>query len=158
MSHPSPHASASSEMLNLIEACQRLELTEWESDFITSLHKRRKPPTEKQMATLRRIASGGPDYKAIAEAARRALPEILARWIPDGKQNGDEYAARNPKRSDRSIGSFTVNTETGKWADFATGEGGGDFIALAAWLFDLSQPVAARKVADMLGMGDGSHG
>ena len=65
---------------------------------------------------------------------------------------GREYVALNPKRGDRTAGSFTVNTTNGKWADFATGDKGGDAIALAAWLFNLPQPEAARRVAAMVGM------
>jgi hypothetical protein len=45
---------------------------------------------------------------------------------------------------------------TGKWADFATGDKGGDPIALAAYLSGLSQVEAARELATMLGVAD--HG
>jgi hypothetical protein len=43
-----------------------------------------------------------------------------------------------------------VNVVTGKWGDFATGERGGDLVALASYLFKLSQRDAALKVADMV--------
>jgi len=146
------YAATSPELMRLIETCEACERTTWEAAFVTSLRTRRYPPTDKQMSTLRRIASGAPNYAAIARAAIRALPEILPRWLPDGKFVGREYTALNPKRGDRTAGSFTVNTETGRWADFATGDKGGDAIALAAWLFDLPQPEAARRVAAMLGI------
>ncbi len=64
---------------------------------------------------------------------------------------GAEYVVRNPRRDDRRLGSFKVNTRTGKWADFATGERGGDPIALAAYLFDLKPLDAARRLQEMLG-------
>ena len=38
------------------------------------------------------------------------------------------------------------------WADFATGDKGGDVISLAAFLFGLSQAEAARRIAGMLGL------
>ena len=55
-------------------------------------------------------------------------------------------------RSDRRPGSFSVNTRTGRWADFATGDRGGDVVSLAAYLHGLRQAEAARKLADMLGL------
>jgi len=58
--------------------------------------------------------------------------------------------ALNPRRHDRSPGSFKVNLRTGRWADFATGDKGGDPVSLAAYLFNLSQADAARRLAAML--------
>jgi hypothetical protein len=91
------------------------------------------------------------DFRAIATAARRHLPELVGRWLPDGRREGREWVARNPTRRDRHLGSFKVNLQTGKWADFASGERGGDAISLAAYLYGLSQLQAARKLATMLG-------
>jgi len=93
-----------------------------------------------------------PDYAAINAHALAALPAILARWLSDGRRHGSEWVALNPRRGDRRPGSFRVNMMTGRWADFATGDRGGDIIALAAYLYDLSQSDAARKLADMLGV------
>lgn len=92
------------------------------------------------------------DFGAVNVAAIRALPDLLHRWVPDGKHEGSEYVARNPRRADRHAGSFKINVRTGRWADFATGDRGGDVIALAAFLHGLSQAEAARKLADMLGV------
>ena len=150
-------AASSAEFRLLLAACNGRNLTAFEVEFVGSMQTRRKPPTDKQWAVLRRIAAGTPNYEAIASVALQSLPEILARWIPDGKQTGHEFIARNPKRADRSVGSFTVNTNTGRWADFATGDRGGDLISLAAFLFDLAQPEAARRVAAMLGLGEVTH-
>ena len=71
---------------------------------------------------------------------------------------GREYVALNPKRADRHLGSFRVNLTTGKWADFATGDGGEHPVTLAAYLFDLSQAEAARRLAAMLGLPGHAHG
>ena len=92
------------------------------------------------------------DFEAINAAALPALPSILPRWLPDGKRRGAEWVARNPTRADRRAGSFSVNIRTGKWADFATGDRGGDVTSLAAYLFGLRQVDAARRIAEMLGM------
>ena len=84
--------------------------------------------------------------------ALAVLPGLLDRWLPDGRKQGAEWVARNPTRADRRPGSFSVNMRTGRWADFATGERGGDVISLAAYLHGLGQAEAARKLADMLGL------
>lgn len=94
------------------------------------------------------------DFGKINEAALRALPLILRRWLPDGRRRGREFMARNPTRADAHLGSFKINMETGKWADFATDARGGDPISLAGYLYGLSQVDAARRLADMLGLRD----
>lgn len=90
------------------------------------------------------------DYGAVNAAALRELPTLLARWLPDGRVNGREYEARNPRRGDRHPGSFRVNLRSGRWSDFATGDKGGDPVSLAAYLFNLPQSDAARRLAHML--------
>jgi hypothetical protein len=97
-------------------------------------------------------ASARPDYAKIGSAALRLLPLIALRWLPEGKREGNEWVSRNPTRADHRPGSFKVNLRTGKWADFATGDKGGDAISLAAYLFDLSQSAAAIKLSEMLGV------
>ncbi len=92
------------------------------------------------------------DFACVNAAALGALPALCARWLPDGRRNGREWDARNPTRADRRPGSFKVNLTTGRWADFATGEGGGDPISLAAYLHNLTQAEAARRLAAMLGI------
>jgi hypothetical protein len=91
-------------------------------------------------------------YDVIGCAALRSLPLIVLRWLPDGRREGQEWVARNPKRSDRHLGSFKINLKTGHWADFATGDKGGDVISLAAYLYGLTQLDAAGKISKMLGL------
>ena len=97
-------------------------------------------------STRRRIA-----YQRIASAALVNGEAIVMRWLPGGVPRSGEYLVRNPKRADARLGSFSINTRTGCWADFATGDAGGDLISLAAYLFDLRQGEAAKRLADMLG-------
>ncbi len=92
------------------------------------------------------------DFPAINRAALANLPALLRRWLPDGRLTGHEFTARNPRRADRRLGSFKVNVSTGKWADFATGDKGGDVVSLAAYLSSTGQAEAARALADMLGV------
>jgi len=88
----------------------------------------------------------------VNRAAMSALPSLLRRWLPDGKQVGREYEACNPRRADNRPGSFRINTATGKWSDFATGDKGGDVVSLAAFLSGTGQVEAARNLATMLGV------
>jgi hypothetical protein len=92
------------------------------------------------------------DFHRVNAAALGALPSLLARWLPDGRRMGHEWVARNPTRADRKPGSFRVNLRTGRWADFATGDAGGDPVSLAAYLSGTGQAEAARALADMLGV------
>jgi hypothetical protein len=96
-------------------------------------------------------------FSEINAAALPALPALCARWMPGGKRVGHEYVALNPTRADRRAGSFKVNLQTGRWADFATGDRGGDAVSLAAYLFGLRQSDAARRLADALGMSEGAR-
>jgi hypothetical protein len=99
------------------------------------------------MVTHRPIA-----FQRIAEAARANCFAIVTQWLPSGKRYGVEWCALNPRRNDRRIGSFRINLRTGAWADFAINERGGDLIALAAYLYGLSQAEAALRIAQMLGI------
>jgi hypothetical protein len=92
------------------------------------------------------------DFRSVSRASLRYLPLLVLRWLPDGRREGNEWVARNPTRSDRKAGSFKINLQTGRWADFATGERGGDVISLAAYLHGLSQLAAANKISEMLGL------
>ena len=97
------------------------------------------------------------DFDTVGSAALSQLPLLLARWLPDGRREGNEWVARNPTRADTRPGSFKINLRTGKWADFATGHKGGDAISLAAHLHGLTQVEAARKLAAMLGLRAGER-
>ena len=92
------------------------------------------------------------NFRRVAEEAAAHAQSILERWLSDGRREGGEWTARNPKRADARLGSFKVNLRTGLWCDFATGDRGRDLIALAAFLFDLPQDEAARRVAEMIGV------
>lgn len=92
------------------------------------------------------------DFETVNRAALSVLGSLLARWLPGGRVEGREYIALNPKRTDRNLGSFRINLDSGRWGDFATGDTGGDPVSLGAFLFDLGQGEAAFKLAGMLGV------
>ena len=95
----------------------------------------------------RRIA-----FRRIVHAAAPYSHVLVSRWLPDGRREGAEWITLNPRRVDHRKGSFKVNLTTGRWSDFATGDAGGDLVALAAYLFGLKQSEAALKVAQALGI------
>lgn len=70
---------------------------------------------------------------------------FLRQWLPDGKLEGHEYKALNPNRSDKRLGSFSINVHSGSWADFADDAKGGDLISLYAYLFCNGDNSAAVK-------------
>ncbi|HXP74283.1 MAG TPA: hypothetical protein VN823_09065 [Stellaceae bacterium] len=98
------------------------------------------------------MSGGTINFGAVNRAALARLPELVARWLPDGRRRGAEWVARNPRRADRQPGSFKINLTSGRWSDFAIGVAGGDPVSLAAYLADIGQAEAARHLAGMLGM------
>ena len=94
------------------------------------------------------------DFDLINAAARSELETLLRQWLPDGVMKGAEWVALNPTRNDRAAGSFSVDVSTGKWFDFATGDGGGDVVSLFAYLKGLAQVEAARTLAETYGYGE----
>ena len=96
---------------------------------------------------LRRV-----DFAAINRAALRNALGVVRGLLPDGRLEGHEYAFRNPLRPDKRLGSAKANLTTGRWADFATGDGGGDLVSLAAFVSGLPQREAAIRLAQSLGV------
>lgn len=83
------------------------------------------------------------DFDQIAAAIDPGT--VVPSWLPDGKRVGSEWVARNPTRADHTPGSFSINLRSGAWADFATGDEGGDVISLFAYLFHGNDNLAAAK-------------
>jgi hypothetical protein len=99
--------------------------------------------------------AGAIDFMAINAAALACLGPVLLRLAPGGKVIAGEYVALNPRRADNRLGSFKVRflgARAGAWADFATGDKGGDVVSLAAYIEGVSQGEAARRLARMLGI------
>lgn len=88
------------------------------------------------------------DFDKINQTALASLRSLVSLWIPGGRQEGNEYIVKNPRRPDKHAGSFKVNVRTGIWSDFACQDiGGSDPISLYAYLFDLKQGEAALQLA-----------
>jgi putative DNA primase/helicase len=78
------------------------------------------------------------------KAKQVALSSAL-QWLPSGgKIEGDEYRCLNPLRVDSTIGSFSINLKSGKWADFADDMSGNDLVSCYAYLNRSSLEMVAR--------------
>lgn len=98
------------------------------------------------------VRSGRIDFGRVNRSALANASAVVRGLLPEGRVEGHEYVARNPLRPDRRLGSFKVNVSTGRWADFATGDGGGDLVSLAAFVSGLPQREAAIRLAESMGV------
>ena len=91
------------------------------------------------------------NFAEIKERALEHLEDVTA-WLGlDGEQRGREFVAYNPRRRDDNLGSFSINCETGVWADFADNEvKGSDVVSYVAYIKGLGQAAAARELQSFL--------
>lgn len=92
------------------------------------------------------------DFERVGAAALANAAAVIRGLLPDGRREGPEWVALNPQRPDRRLGSFKVNLSSGKWADFATGDKGGDLVSLAAYVGGVGQREAAIRLGHSLGV------
>lgn len=90
------------------------------------------------------------DFKHLNRQITPYALQVLGQLLPGGTLENREYVVLNPTRPDKNLGSFRINVCTGKWADFATGDKGGDFISLFAYVKGISQTEAALTVQAMV--------
>ncbi len=95
-------------------------------------------------------SNGTLDFEAIARAALPHAVSVCERLFPGGKLRGREWISGNLRGGPGE--SLSVNTQTGKWADFASNAKGGDLISLVAAVHGLTQLEAAERLAVMLGV------
>jgi hypothetical protein len=93
------------------------------------------------------------NFAALNAVCMSRFESLLSTWLPDGKIQCREWVALNPTRADNRRGSFRINVDTGRWADFATDAKGGDPISLYAYVNGLSQSRAALELKKQFGMG-----
>jgi hypothetical protein len=100
----------------------------------------------------RRLAPS-PDFATVNSAALARLPEVLARLLPGGRAVGPEWHAGSLRGDPGDSLRVRMRGErAGRWADFATGEKGGDPVSLAAAVARTRQIEGARQLARMLGI------
>ncbi len=69
-------------------------------------------------------------FQEIKQQYKQCPIEILKRLVGNGKIEGGDYVALNPRRSDKKAGSFRIDISSGKFYDFATGDCGGSILNL----------------------------
>ena len=88
------------------------------------------------------------DFVGLAGILLSRWEEFMPSWAPGGKLIGREYTAGSVRGGPGD--SFRFNIEKGAWADFATGEKGGDMISLYAAIQGMKNGEAAKRLADLL--------
>lgn len=92
--------------------------------------------------------------KDVAARARDHVEAICAHWLPNGKRQGAEWCIGD--RTGAAGESLKVNINTGVWADFATGDKGGDPVALVAYVEGCAMGEASERVRAFLGLDTGA--
>ncbi|WAJ69747.1 DUF927 domain-containing protein [Catenovulum adriaticum] len=98
------------------------------------------------------------NFKAVNDAALARAEQVAAHYAPNGTRQGHEWLALNPTRSDNKKGSFSINLNTGVWADFSTSDKGGDFIDLVAYIENTGKGAACKRLAEFLGVNSSAGG
>lgn len=91
-------------------------------------------------------------FDALAKELLSRAESLLEQWLPGGVRRGHEYVCGSVRGGEGT--SCSVNLSTGMWADFSSGEKGGDLISLYAASNDLSSGKAAVQVARDYGLED----
>lgn len=89
-------------------------------------------------------------FADLAQALLADAEGLVNKWLPGGAKRGHEYVCGS--LSGGAGSSCSVNLTTGMWADFQTGEQGGDMLSLYATIHGLTQGKAARQVAQEEGL------
>jgi len=80
---------------------------------------------------------------------------LVPQLLPGGNIKGGRWHCLNPKRStDDKTKNFSVDLNTGQWADFAETNTKGTFIQLYSYLNDCDDVESARRLSEMVGMSD----
>ena len=89
------------------------------------------------------------DFGDLAAALLQRADTLVPQWLPDGKHRGAEYVCGG--LGGGAGESFSVNLTTGRWAEFAGDDRGGDLISLYAAIEGLNNGQAARRLMRDLG-------
>ncbi len=89
------------------------------------------------------------DFRNIKEKYRENPLPILRELVGQGRIEGNDYVALNPRRNDKHRGSFRIDIATGKFYDFATGDRGGSVIDLAAFVYNCGIVEVAQRLESL---------
>jgi len=85
------------------------------------------------------------DFDGLAQALLLRVGDLLPSWLPGGRLRGHEYVCGNLQGGPGD--SLSINTRTGRWADFASNEKGGDLVSLFAAIRGIGQGEAAKELS-----------
>lgn len=88
------------------------------------------------------------DFEQLASTLLDRADRLVPGWLPGGAKRGHEWTCGNLAGEKGT--SCSVNLNTGAWADFATGEKGGDLISLYAAIHGLQMIDAAKSLVEDL--------
>ena len=74
---------------------------------------------------------------------------VLQQLVGQGKIEGSDYVALNPRRNDSKLGSFRIDIQTGRFHDFATNDKGGSIIDLAMFVCNCGIVKAAQHLESL---------
>jgi phage/plasmid primase-like uncharacterized protein len=89
------------------------------------------------------------DFALIKQKYRENPIAVLQQLVGQGKIEGSDYVALNPRRKDSKLGSFRIDINTGRFHDFATGDKGGSIIDLAVFVYNCGIVEAARHLESL---------
>lgn len=90
------------------------------------------------------------DFKELNDKLLSQVPDLLYKWLPDGKVEGKYFSARNPVRGDNNPGSFKIDLSNGIWKDYASEDSGGDLVSLYAYINNKKQLEAAKELGAIM--------
>lgn len=96
------------------------------------------------------------DFAALAAALLQRSHQLVPQWLPGGRMRGREWVCGS--LAGDAGESCSVNLDSGRWADFAGNERGGDLVSLYAAIHGLSDAQAARELMQQLGWDAGPQG
>lgn len=97
---------------------------------------------------------GSIDFDGISDTLLGKSKSLLTEWFPEGKLIGKEFAVGSLRGG---VGqSLRINTLTGIWKDFATGDSGSDLVSLYAAIHGIGQGDAAKMLTTLNGNGAGN--
>lgn len=86
------------------------------------------------------------DFAAVGVRLLSQSRSLLPEWYPEGKLTGHEFKVGDLGGSPGE--SLSINVDTGRWSDFATGESGSDLVSLYAAKHGIKQSEAVKRLGN----------
>jgi hypothetical protein len=86
------------------------------------------------------------DFSALAQRLLISAETLVPQWLAGGRRRGHEWVCGDLAGGEGD--SCGVNLLSGRWADFATSERGGDLISLYAAIHEITMGEAYRELSD----------